>query len=390
MHTSAAALELDFTEPSITAAKAVGCVLRKGDGMDRHGLLRAMQTAYGSTAADGHWSLRDAYDVLELAQVLHLATLDLPQEPADCLAVLTALTASLPTHTVRSDGQIALQQFSTPAAIGYLAALAARITAADTVLEPSAGTGLLAVFAARVGAKLILNEIDPARAGMLEAAFPTAPISRHDGELIHDLLPLSIRPTAVLINPPFSRSIGRHADPLAAFRHLRAALKRLGAEGRCAAILPDRVDTSSRAWAKATDGCAITLHVELPANAYAKHGTSQIVKLIVLEKGFQDDVAIVRCSSLAEALATILASPASVMETPRSTPVRLASTRVVGSLLGSLSIRPRLSAPIAKAAPPFDALDIGYDVFAEPVPTGEAVGVYRTIRVGLGQETTPD
>ena len=70
--------------------------------------------------------------------------------------------------------------------------------------------------------------------------------------------------------------------------------------------------------------------------------------------------------------------------------MRLASTRVVGSLLGSLSIRPRLSAPIAKAAPPFDALDIGYDVFAEPVPTGEAVGVYRTIRVGLGQETTPD
>src|SRR3546814_13629706 len=89
---------------------------------------------------------------------------------------------------------------------------------------------------------------------MLQAAFPTAPVSRHDGELIDDLLPLSIRPTVVLINPPFSRSIGRHADPLAALRHLRAALKRLDAGGRCAAILPDRVDTSSRPWAKATDG----------------------------------------------------------------------------------------------------------------------------------------
>lgn len=307
MRTSAAALELDFTEPSITAAKAICAVLRHGDGMDRPGLLRAMESSYGSTAADGHWSLRDAYDVLELAQVLHLAKLDLPQEPAECLAALTALTASLPTHTVRSEEQIALQQFSTPAAIAYLAALAVRITTADTVLEPSAGTGLLAVFAARAGAKLVLNEIDPARASMLQAAFPTAPVSRYDGELIDDLLPLSIRPSAVLINPPFSRSIGRHADPLAAFRHLRAALKRLDAGGRCAAILPDRVDTSSRAWAKATDGCAITLHVELPANAYAKHGTSQIVKLIVLEKGVQDDVAIVRCNSLAEVLATITA-----------------------------------------------------------------------------------
>lgn len=380
MRTSAAALELDFTEPFITAAKAIAAVLRQGDGLDRPGLLRTMETVYGSTAADGHWSLRDAYDVLELAQVLHLATLHLPQESAECLAALTALTASLPTHSVRSEEQIALQQFSTPAAIGYLAALAARITAADTVLEPSAGTGLLAVFAARVGAKLVLNEIDPARAAMLEAAFPTAPISRHDGELIHDLLPLSIRPTAVLINPPFSRSMGRHADPLAAFRHLRAALKRLGAGGRCAAILPDRVDTSSRAWTKATEGCAITLHVELPAKAYAKHGTSQIVKLIVLEKGSQDDVALIRCSSLAKVLAAISTAATSLTAIPRRSPVRLAPTRAHGSLLGNLSNRPRLSAPIAKAAPSLGALDISYDVFAEPVPTGEAVGVYLPYR----------
>ncbi|MFZ2994605.1 MAG: methylase, partial [Sphingobium sp.] len=380
MRTSAAALELDFTEPSITAANAVYAVLRKGDGLDRPGLLRAMEIAYRSTAADGHWSLRDAYDVLELAQVLHLATLDLSQEPAECLAALTALTASLPTHTVRSEEQIALQQFSTPAAIGYLAALAVRITTADTVLEPSAGTGLLAVFAARAGAKLVLNEIDPARADMLQVAFPAAPVSRYDGELIDDLLPLSIRPTAVLINPPFSRSIGRYADPLAAFRHLRAALKRLDAGGRCAAILPDRVDTSSPAWAKATEGCAIALHVELPANAYAKHGTSQIVKLIVLEKGVQDDVAIVRCNSLPEALATIIASTASVTETPRRSPARLAPTRARASLLGGLSSRPRLSAPIATTAQSLSALDIGYTVFAEPVPTGEAVGVYLPYR----------
>src|SRR3546814_13164147 len=79
MHTSAAALELDFIEPSVTAANAVCALLRKGDGMDRPGLLRAMESSYGSTAADGHWSLRDAYDVLELAQVLHLAKLDLPR-----------------------------------------------------------------------------------------------------------------------------------------------------------------------------------------------------------------------------------------------------------------------------------------------------------------------
>ena len=90
------------------------------------------------------------------------------------------------------------------------------------------------------------RSIRPARE-MLAAGFPGAAITRHDAELIHDLLTPSRRPTAVLIIPPFSRSIGRHADPLAAFRHLRSALMRLGAGGRCAAFLPDRVDMSSRA-----------------------------------------------------------------------------------------------------------------------------------------------
>ena len=69
-----------------------------------------------------------------------------------------------PEIAVRSEEQIELQQFSTPAPVAYLAALAGRIAATDLVLEPSAGTGLLAVFAHRVGARLVLNEIDPARA----------------------------------------------------------------------------------------------------------------------------------------------------------------------------------------------------------------------------------
>ena len=283
MRTSAAALELDFTEPSITAAKAVACSIARNGSVQRETLLWVMEQAYGGSSADGCWSLRDAYDMLEVAEVMHLANADLHSAPEDCLAALIDLVASLPTHSVRSEEQIELQQFSTLAPIAYLALLAGRIAATDLVLEPSAGTGLLAVLAQRAGARLVLNEIDPARADMLAAAFPGVAVTRHDAELIHDLLPSAIWPTAVLINPPLSRSVGRYADPLAAFRHLRAALMRLGAGGRYAAILPDQVDTSSRAWAKATEGCTLTLHLELPANAYAKHGTSQPVKIMVLE-----------------------------------------------------------------------------------------------------------
>jgi hypothetical protein len=85
---------------------------------------------------------------------------------------------------------------------------------------------------------------------------------------------------------------------------------RLGAGGRCAAILPTRVDMSSRAWGKATEGCTLTLHVELPANAYAKHGTSQPVKIMVLEKGTGTPAELIRCATLADALAAIAATAA--------------------------------------------------------------------------------
>ncbi len=117
MRTSAAALELDFTDPSVTAAKAVAAAIAQNGSLQRDTLLWAMEQAYGGSSADGHWSLRDAYDMLELAQVFHLERAVLPAEPAACLAELVDLVAKLPTHTVRSEAQIALQQCSTPAPI---------------------------------------------------------------------------------------------------------------------------------------------------------------------------------------------------------------------------------------------------------------------------------
>ena len=386
MRTSAAAPQFDFndvadTEPSITAAKAVAAVIAQNGALQRDTLLWGMEQAYGASSADGRWSLRDAYDMLELAQVFHLETAQLPETPAACLAELVELVTQLPTHTVRSEEQIALQQFSTPAPIAYLAALAARVGPHDLVLEPSAGTGLLAVFARRAGARLVLNELDPARADMLAAAFPGNQVTRHDAELIHDLLSPAIRPTTILINPPFSRSVGRHADPLAAFRHLRAALQRLVPGGRCAAILPDRVDTSSRAWKKATEGCALTLHLLLPANAYSKHGTGQAVKIVLLEKGGSGDAELIACETLASALAQITGRAPTTIAAPPP------PAKPQPSLFGGLTARPRLAAPIARAAAATAARDIDYAVLEEAAPVGEAVGVYlpyRPSRIAIG------
>jgi hypothetical protein len=200
MQTSSAALSLDFTDPAVFAARKVRDIFEQTCQLGRARLLDIMAESYGLSSAEGRWTLRDAYDVLELGEVLHLAQASLPSAPSEVLAQLAALLAALPTRSVRSEEQFALQQLSTPGPIAYLASLAARIAPTDLVLEPSAGTGLLATFARRAGARLVLNEIDPGRAEMLQAAIPDAPVTRHDAELIHDSLAPGIRPTAVLIN----------------------------------------------------------------------------------------------------------------------------------------------------------------------------------------------
>jgi predicted RNA methylase len=118
------------------------------------------------------------------------------------IEMLARLSARLPSQTRRSEDSERLQQFSTPLALGFAAASAAAITAADLVLEPSAGTGLLAIFAELAKARLALNEIADGRAGLLERLFRGVAVARHNAEQIHDRLDAHIRPSVVLMNPP--------------------------------------------------------------------------------------------------------------------------------------------------------------------------------------------
>jgi predicted RNA methylase len=145
--------------------------------------------------------------------------------------MLNRLAQRLASQTRRSEESEHLQQFSTPIALGFAAAEAAMLTAADFVLEPSAGTGLLAIFAELARARLALNEIADTRAGLLDRLFRGVSVTRHNAEQIHDRLDPAIRPSVVLMNPPFSASPhveGRFAE--AAMRHIGSALARL-AEG---------------------------------------------------------------------------------------------------------------------------------------------------------------
>src|SRR5580700_638446 len=217
------------------AATLLAQLLGQGRALDTRALRSAMEAAFAGTDAEGAWVWKDAYEALETAQVLFLrkfggAMRSRAGSAAAMLEMLTRLSARVPSQTRRSEKSEKFQQFSTPIALGFVAAEAAALTAADLVLEPSAGTGLLAIFAELAKARLVLNEIADTRAGLLGRLFrdTAAPVTRHNAEQIHDRLDPTINPTVVLMNPPFSASPnidGRFAPTT--IRHIASAFARL-------------------------------------------------------------------------------------------------------------------------------------------------------------------
>lgn len=191
------------------AAQQLLLLLEGGQCIDAPKLRAAMQQAFRASDADGGWDWKTAYDACEAATVLFLrkfgpAMRTRAESPGAMLPMLAKIAGLLPTHTRRSEESEALQQFSTPIALGFAASTAAAITPADVVLEPSAGTGLLAVLAELSGASLILNEFAETRAGLLSLLFPGIPVTRFDAAQIDDHLDDGITPSVVLANPPFS------------------------------------------------------------------------------------------------------------------------------------------------------------------------------------------
>lgn len=202
--------------------------------------------------------------------------------------ILRPLQSRLPTQTWRSENQITYQQFSTPAAIAYLAAYLLNIRQGETVLEPSCGTGSLAVWAEAAGAIVIANEIDPRRRTLAQAlGFEPQAL---DAEFIDDLLPEHLIPDVVLANPPFSSTGGRvKRNSLDfGFRHVESALRRLKKGGRFAVILGEngspRSRNGSRFWNCLRPEIELKASIELPGREFCPNGTSVKTTLIIGKK----------------------------------------------------------------------------------------------------------
>jgi predicted RNA methylase len=282
------------TAASIVAASAsLLDHLTRGRAVDTATLRAIMSTACGGSDADGAWDWKTSYDACEAATILFLRKFGpgmrgRAASPAALLAMLAKLAALLPSHTRRSEQSQALQQFSTPIALGFAAATAAAIVPADIVLEPSAGTGLLAIFAELAEGGLLLNELAPARAALLGHLFPAVPVTRHDAAHIHDHLDIAVRPSVVLMNPPFSAVAHverRVADT--ALRHVTSALARLAKGGRLVAITGAGLSPDNPSWRESfirlQQRGRVVFSAPVDGHVYARHGTTIDTRLTVID-----------------------------------------------------------------------------------------------------------
>ncbi|MCA1552199.1 strawberry notch family protein [Bradyrhizobium sp. BRP19] len=284
----------NLTSAAIRAARQLLTELERGRRIDAAVLRSAMEAAFGASDAAGVWSWKTAYDVCEAATVLFLrkfgpAMRAKAGSTAAMLPMLARIASCLPTHTRRSEDSQAFQQFSTPIPLGLAACVAAGITPADRVLEPSAGTGLLAIFAELAGGSLMLNELAEGRAALLDHLFVNVEVTRFDAAQIDDHLDANVVPSVVLMNPPFSAVANvdrRMAD--AAFRHIASALARLCDGGRLVAIVGAGLAPDNPAWLEAfvrlQERGRVVFSAAIDGAVYAKHGTQTDTRLLVIDK----------------------------------------------------------------------------------------------------------
>ena len=275
-----------------SAAQLLLSTLATGKPLTIDLLRDALTDAFGDTDVNGAWAWRDAYEAAETAVILFLqrfagAMRRKADTPEQMISMLERLAALEPSHTRRSEEQIARQQFSTPLTLAYAAMRAARLRRTDSVLEPSAGTGMLAIFPDAAGLPVHLNELADTRADLLRKLFPNRPVTRHNAERIHDYMP-HLRPTVVIMNPPFSRAAHvakrtLHID----LAHLASAYATLTPGGRLVAITGHNTAPAGERWNEAFRRLpppAVRFTTTIDGQLYQRRGTSFTTRLTVLDR----------------------------------------------------------------------------------------------------------
>lgn len=282
----------EYAEASVNVGKDLAYRLKGTQALEKPYVRERMCDHFHGSDSEGSWIWKDVYEAQEVALValMLMAGRSLrAMPPEEALTYLKDKQRLCLTHTNRSEEQQTYQQFSTPLPLGYLAVLAARVSEQDIFLEPSAGTGLLAVFGKIHGAKqVVVNELAPNRRAILDKIFGGTAYECN-AEYLNDLLPTEILPTVIVMNPPFSRREGMERKrPETLYKHTRSALMRLRPGGRLVLISGANFspfNANSRDWFVDLQKIAtVRGSFGVSGAAYKCHGTQFPTRLTVFDK----------------------------------------------------------------------------------------------------------
>lgn len=274
--------------------------LKAGESIGDAYFFKIADEAYGGTRAQGTYGPSDAYDAMEAGLNRYLAgygmdlspTGDLEKVKEDIERIRGAVRA-VPRQKNRSGERNAYQQFSTPPDYSYAVAWLANIGPGDVVLEPSAGTGNIAVHVAAAGPEsVIANELSERRAELLRGIPGVTEVLTEDAEQLHNLLPEARRPTVVVMNPPFSRAPTRMGEKKVIgtdLKHIGVALKILQDGGRLVAVIgaPLTVDETKtfQTWYNTVSKRFNVRAVQrVSRDVYTSQGTNFPTRVVIIDK----------------------------------------------------------------------------------------------------------
>ena len=269
--------------PSQEIADGVKDLLNKKEKFTGSQLRELSDKAYGGTLGNNSYEVKDAYDAMELGVNQYI----LEQDKFTIKDALE-LESLLPVQSNRSGRTDEFQQFSTPPAIAMTAAFAANISDGDTVLEPSAGIGGIAVFAKREGAKVYCNELDKRRLEVLKH-LPFDGFYNENAEQLDNILGDEIAPDRVVMNPPFSSSVSRNIkNNKIASKHIEEGLKILKNGGRLIAItgrgMTDDAKSFQTWWKDIKSRYNVRANLGVSGKNYNKYGTNFGIRIIIIDK----------------------------------------------------------------------------------------------------------
>ena len=295
----------------VELARTVYGKIKKKEKFDWRELSAMAKHAWDDVPIEaGVWSMVDAYNSVELGVNMYIRDTIKPDPEtglADAKKVaekLREVIDLLPTQTQADDQRLKFQQYSTPWDYAFATAWIAKVNANDSVLEPSAGTGNIAVMAIDKADSTFVNEIDPKRKSLVKELNPSG-TSGVDAIHANGLLPPHVKPTVVLMNPPFSQQgekLGGKKDIMVGAKHVEEALKRLKPGGRLVAIVggginrkgdvegaggmgPNAKSKKIKEWWR---GISAEYHVRanvgVDGKVYYKMGTSFDTRILVIDK----------------------------------------------------------------------------------------------------------